>query len=77
MRVPPLQSMELRFVRLRSFLSPLFREAFGRRVGRQGDPGVARLLPHRNVRGGEIRVGEVADGNVDQPREACVLPIDG
>jgi len=58
-------------------LSPLLREALGRRVGRQGDPGVARLLPHRDGRRGEIRVGKVADGHDNVARKACALPVDG
>jgi Metallo-beta-lactamase superfamily len=58
-------------------LSSLLRCACGQRVGRQGNPGVPRLLPHRDGRRGEIRVGEVADGNSDDSRKAFVLPIDG
>jgi hypothetical protein len=54
--------------------SPLLRHAFGRRVGRQGDPGVTRFLPHRDARRGEIGVGEVADGNGDVSRKALALP---
>jgi hypothetical protein len=38
---------------------------------------VARLLPHRDGRRGEIRVGEVADGNGDISRKAFALPVDG
>src|SRR5262249_38031906 len=58
-------------------ISPLLRHALGRRVRRQGEPGVARLLPHRDGRRGEIRVGEVADGNGDGSRKAFALPVDG
>src|SRR6266853_2023961 len=58
-------------------LSFLLRHAFRRRVGRQGNPGVARLLPHRDGRRGEIRVGEVADGNGDVSRKGFALPVDG
>src|SRR5258708_16567422 len=58
-------------------LSSLLRHAFRRRVGRQGNPGVARLLPHRDGRRGEIRVGEAADGNCDVSRKAFALPVDG
>jgi hypothetical protein len=38
---------------------------------------VTRLLPHRDGRRGEIRVGEVAYGNGDNSRKAFVLPVDG
>src|SRR5262249_42958780 len=38
---------------------------------------MACLLPHRDGRRGEIRVGEVADGNGDVSRKAFALPIDG
>jgi len=37
----------------------------------------ARLLPNRDGRRGEIRVGEVADGNSDDSGKAFVLPMDG
>src|SRR5499427_4250914 len=37
---------------------------------------MARLLPHRDGRRGEIRVGEVADGNGDVSRKAFALPVD-
>ena len=57
--------------------SPLLRHAFGRRVGQQGDPGVTGFLPHRDARRGEIRVGEVADGNGDVSRKAFALPVNG
>jgi hypothetical protein len=55
----------------------LLRRALGRRVGWQRHPGVARFLPNRDARRRESRVGEVADGNHDGPREAVVLPVDG
>src|SRR5258708_15609958 len=58
-------------------LSSLLRCACGQRVGRQGNPGVPRLLPNRDGRRGEIRVGEVADGNSDDSGKAFVLPMDG
>src|SRR6516164_1469996 len=58
-------------------ISPLLRHALGRRIGRQGEPGVACLLPHRDGRRGEIRVGEVAYGNSDVSRKAFALPING
>src|SRR5260221_1005265 len=48
-----------------------------RLAGRQGNPGLARLLPHRDERRGEIRVGEAADGNGDVSRKAFALPVDG
>jgi hypothetical protein len=35
----------------------LLRDSLGRRVGRQRDPGVKSLLPHRDGRRREIRVG--------------------
>jgi hypothetical protein len=54
-------------------LSPLLRHTFGRRLGWQGDPGVARLLPHRDGWSGEIQVGKVADGNGDISRKAFAL----
>src|SRR6516165_5267140 len=57
-------------------LSPLFRQALGRRVGRQGHPRMACLLPHRDSRGREVRVGEVADGNGDVSGKAFALPVD-
>jgi hypothetical protein len=57
--------------------SPLLRHALGRRGGRQGDPRVTRFLPHRDARRGEIRVGEVADGNGDVSTKAFALPIYG
>jgi hypothetical protein len=57
--------------------SPLLRHALGRRIGRQGHPGVARLLPHPDGRRGEIRIGEVADGNGDVSRKAFSLPVNG
>jgi hypothetical protein len=57
--------------------SSLLRRALGRRVGRKRHPGVARFLPNRDARRRESRVGEVADGNHDGPREAVVLPVDG
>src|SRR5262245_55800009 len=44
---------------------------------RQGDPGVAGLLPHRDGWRREIRVSEVADGNSDVSGKAFVLPVDG
>src|SRR6202035_3865536 len=44
---------------------------------RQGDPRVARPLPHRNGRCRKIWVGEAADSNGDVSREAFALPIDG
>ena len=34
--------------------SPLLRHAFGRRVGRQGDPRVTGFLPHRNLGAGKL-----------------------
>ena len=52
---------------------PLLRHALGRRIGRQGHPGVTRLLPHPDGRRGEIRIGEVADGNGDVSRKAFAL----
>lgn len=58
-------------------LSPLLRHALGWRVGRQGDPGVALLLPHRDGRCGEIGVGETADGDGDVSGKAFALPVDG
>src|SRR5579863_686047 len=58
-------------------LLPLLRHAFGRRVGWQGDPGMARLLPHRDGRSGESRVGKVADRNGDMSWEAFAIPVDG
>src|SRR5262249_26564285 len=57
-------------------LSPLLCHALGRRLRRQGDPGVAGLLPHRDGWRREIRVGEVADGNSDVSGKAFVLPVD-
>jgi len=38
---------------------------------------VTRLLPHRDGWCGEIRFGEVADGNGDVSRKAFALPVDG
>ena len=38
---------------------------------------MTRLLPHRDGRRGEIRVGEVADGNSDISEKAFVLPVNG
>jgi len=38
---------------------------------------VTRLLPHRDGWCGEIRFGEVADGNGDISRKAFALPVDG
>src|SRR5262249_39101655 len=58
-------------------ISPLLRHALGRRIGRQGEPGGACLLPHRDGRRWEIRVGEVAHGNGDVSRKALGLPVDG
>src|SRR5262249_26165619 len=58
-------------------LLPLLWHALGRRLRRQGDPGVAALLPHRDGWRGEIRVREVADGNSDVSGKAFVLPVDG
>jgi hypothetical protein len=57
--------------------SPVLRRPLWRRVGRQGDPGVARLLPHRDGWRREIRVGEIADGNGNVSRKAFALPVDG
>jgi hypothetical protein len=37
---------------------------------------VARLLPDRDGRRGEFRVGEIADGNCDVSGKAVVLPVD-
>src|SRR5262245_29661054 len=62
---------------VRSHSSPLLRHALGRRVGRQGDPGVACLLPHGDARRREIRVGEVADGNGNVSRKTLALPVYG
>ncbi len=58
-------------------LSPLFRHSLRRSVGRKHNPRVARLLPHRDGRRREIRVGEVADGNNDISRKTFAFPIDG
>jgi hypothetical protein len=55
--------------------SSLLRRAFGGHVS-QRHPGVARLLPHGDGWGRETRIGEVADGNHDPPRTACVFPVD-
>jgi len=63
--------------RITGCFSPLLRHALGRRIGRQGHPGVARLLPHPDGRRGEIRIGEVADGNGDVSRKAFALPVNG
>jgi len=38
---------------------------------------MARLFPHRDGWRGEIRVGEVADGNGDVSRKAFALPVEG
>src|SRR5262245_8241794 len=38
---------------------------------------MARLLPHRDGRRGEIRVGEATYGNRNVSRKALALPIDG
>jgi hypothetical protein len=57
--------------------SPLLRHSLGRSVRRQRDPRVACLLPNRDGRRWEIRVGEVAYGNRDHSREAFVLPVHG
>jgi hypothetical protein len=56
-------------------LSPLLCHVLGWRLRRQGDPGVTRLLPHPDVWRGEIRIGEVADGNSDVSGKAFVLPV--
>src|SRR4029077_2895547 len=48
--------------------------ALRRSTGRQSDPRMATLLPHRDSRGGETWIGEVADGNADESWKACVLP---
>src|SRR4029077_9703656 len=47
----------------------------GRRLRWQGDPGVTRLLPHRDVWRWEIRIGEVADGDSNVSGKALVLPV--
>ena len=57
--------------------SSLLPSALRGRVRRQRHPGVARFLPNRDARRRESRVGEVADGNHDGPREAVVLPVNG
>src|SRR5262249_48159703 len=43
----------------------------------QGDPRVTRLLPHRDGRCREIRVGEAANSNSDVSRKAFTFPVDG
>src|SRR5262249_39053113 len=58
-------------------ISRLLGGALGRRVGWQGHPGMARLLPYRDGRRREIRVGEAADRNSDVSRETFALPVDG
>src|SRR6516165_4368302 len=45
-------------------------------TGRWGHPRVACLLPHRDSRRREVRVGEVADGNGDVSGKAFALPVD-
>src|SRR3984885_4326201 len=61
----------------RVVLSSLLRHAFGRCVGRQREPGVARFLPHPDSWRGEIRVCKVSDGNSNVPGETLALPVDG
>jgi len=56
-------------------VSPLLCHALGWRLRRQGHPGVAGLLPHRDGWRREIRVGEVADGNSDVSRRRAALRL--
>jgi hypothetical protein len=56
--------------------SPLFGEPCWRSVGWQRNPGVGRLLPHRDSRRGEIRIGKVSNGNGDKSGKAFALPVD-
>ena len=76
--IPAEADPQIRGIALAAQRPPLApsRRAFGRRVGRQGDPRVTRLLPHRDRRCGEFRVCEVADGNGDVSGKAFALPID-
>src|SRR6516164_3133195 len=60
-----------------TILSTLLRHALGRHLRRQGEPGVARLLPHRDRRLREGRVGKSTDGNSDISGKAFVLPVNG
>src|SRR5262249_31566812 len=41
------------------------------------DPGVARLLPHRDARRRKARVGEIADGDGNVSGKTFPLPVDG
>jgi hypothetical protein len=60
-----------------SVSSPLLRQALCRRVGRGDHPWVAALLPHRDRRRREGRVGEGADGDGDVAGKAFARPIHG
>src|SRR5262249_17732940 len=42
----------------------------------QGDPGMTCLLPHRDGRRREIRIGEGTDGNRDVSGKTFALPVD-
>src|SRR6185369_5235193 len=44
-------------------------------VGRQVDPWVTCLLPDRDGRRREIRIGEIADANGNVSRKALALPV--
>ena len=55
----------------------LLRRALGRRVGRQRDPWMTRLLPYRDCRRRKTWVREVADSNGYLSRKAVVLPVQG
>jgi hypothetical protein len=54
---------------------PLLCRALWGYVGRQGDPWVTRLLPDRDGWRGEIRIGEIANGNGNVSRKALALPV--
>lgn len=55
---------------------PLLGEMLRRRIGRQRHPGMARFLPHRDLRRGKFRIGEGADGDSDVIGKAFARPID-
>src|SRR6476646_8505994 len=56
--------------------SALLWHALGWRLGRESDPGMSGIFPHRDCGPGKIWVGKGADGYGDVTGEALALPVD-
>ena len=56
--------------------SALLWRALGWHVGRESDPEMSGIFPHRDRRPGKIWVGKGADGYGDVTGKALALPVD-